>query len=96
MGDATELDEAGILPLDERITIALLETGIDEGDTETALGVVIPLVANDLRALAAQLEWRHRSMTFYRGGCGANSRLHPVGQDIRAYADQLDNGATHE
>ena len=81
-------EQVATLPLEERIAIALDEAGIDESDVETVLGVVLPMLAADLRAFAKDVEWKHRSMTFYRTG-EATRELHPVGQDVRDYADRL-------
>lgn len=84
-------EEIASLPLNERILYGLSTAGFDESEVDAALAVVLPLMAADLRELAHQVEWKHRAMTFYRGGpgCSATTRLHPVGRDVREYADAL-------
>lgn len=76
------------LPFDERLLIAFSEVGLDESDAQAALDVALPMLATHLRAIAAQVEWTHRSMTFRRDG-QSTTRLHRSGQSVRAYADAL-------
>ena len=76
------------VPLDERMHAALMDAGLDEGEASAALEAVLPLLAEDLDALAARVEWRFRSMSFSRS-CESSTRLHPSGESIREYVEAL-------
>lgn len=76
-------------PLGEWIRDALRDAGLSETDTQTSVETVLPLFVAYLGEVAAETEWRYRSMTFFRGGCESETKLHPAGERIRARAAKI-------
>lgn len=73
-------------PLGEWVSEALLDAGLSETDTIAAVEATLPLFLGYLDELAGQVEFRYRSMTFHRGGCDSETKLHPAGAHIRGRA----------
>lgn len=67
------------------------------GDLRALQRTIAACQAKVLREAAADLEWRYRKMTFYRGnGCQSKIELHTVGIELRGMARTLLREAVKE